>query len=411
VPLRVKRIIEEKDTTPMTLSLQHAMEPRRTADDLARARFVSGFRSFILNDLAADMRQAYDRRAAPAYRREQGRLPASSAEAHEAMRSDPAFKVYSACRVNAQKMVWDAVTPIVRRERTAIEAAAAATGAADRVTLDADMPVPRNVDAVDVHLMPGSYTRDADYPVAKGAVYDQGLAIFSMGLMGANLDDIGQSMAAYVRNAFPDFRPRAILDVGCTIGHNSLPWKHAYPDAEMHAVDAAASGLLYGAARAAMQGADVRFHQMNCEALGFADESFDLVFTSMFLHELSKKTRAAFFREARRVLRPGGLLLNMELPPNNRMDAFDGFYLDWDCYYNNEPFYKGFRDEDPRDLCRAAGFAEADYLEFVVPSIGIYGIDAVADAARADTHEIGRETTGRLADGVQWFGFGAWKHA
>jgi hypothetical protein len=98
----------------------------------------------------------------------------------------------------------------------------------------------------------------------------------------------------------------------------------------------------------------------------------------------------------------------MELPPNSQMGAFEGFYLDWDCYYNNEPFYKGFRDQDPRALCRAGGFNDSDYLQFVVPSIGIYGADAVKEAASAPLL-VDQETTGRLAEGVQWFGFGAWK--
>lgn len=392
----------------MTLMLKHAMQPERTGDDVARGRFVSALRGFILNDLAQDLRTAYDERAAPAFRKANGRLPETSAEAHTALRGDPAFKVYSAARVHAQSMVWNSVVPIVARERAMIEAAAGATGAIDQVAVDPDMALPRNVTALDVHLMPGGYAGRADYPLAAGAVYDQGLAIFSMGLMGENLDDIGRSMAGFVRNAFPDFTPRTILDVGCTIGHNTLPWKQEYPDAEVHAVDVSAAGLLYGAARAKMQGADVSFHQMDAERLTFPDESFDLVFTSMFLHELSRKTRAAFFREARRLLRPGGLLLNMELPPNSQMSAFDGFYLDWDCWYNAEPFYKGYRDEDPAELCRRAGFDDADYLQFVVPSIGIYGADAVAAAAQ-QAIAVDQETTGRLAEGVQWFGFGAWK--
>lgn len=327
------------------------------------------------------------------------------------MRGDRAFNIYSVCRVHAQNMVWDTVAPVVQRERAHIETEAAKTGALDNVALDATLEIPRNVDGLEVHLMPGGYVGGDDYPLETGAIYDQGLAIFSMGLMGQNLDDIGQSMAAYISNAFPDFQPRAVLDVGCTIGHNTLPWKTAYPRADVHAIDVSAAGLLYGAARAKMQGADVQFHQMNAEMLDFPDASFDLVFTSMFLHELSAKTRVAFFREARRLLRPGGLLLNMELPPNNQMGAFEGFYLDWDCYYNSEPFYKGFRDEDPRALCAKAGFDSADYLQFVVPSIGIYGEKAVAQAARTDPLEVNQETTGRLAEGVQWFGFGAWKPA
>lgn len=395
----------------MVMTLQHEMAPRRTAEDIARGRFVSGLRSFILNDLAADLRTAYDQRCAPAFRDRLGRMPADSDEVHDAMRGDPTFALYTACRVEAQHMVWDSVIPGVERERERLEALATSTNAVAAVDLDAEMTVPRNVSAVDVHLMPGAYSGAVGGALlGPGAVYDRGLAIFSMGLMGANLDDIGLSMAAYIRARFPDFAPRAILDVGCTVGHNALPWKQAYPEAELHAVDVAAPGLVYGAARAKLQGVDAAFHQMNAESLRFGGDSFDLVFTSMFLHELSAKTRVAFFKEAHRVLRPGGLLLNMELPPNSQMGAFEGFYLDWDCWYNNEPFYKGYRDEKPQDLCRHGGFADGDYLQFVVPSIGIYGAEAVCEAAQGAI-DVDQETTGRLAEGVQWFGFGAWKAA
>lgn len=396
----------------MVTTLQHAMRPNATAEEIARGRFVSGLRSFILNDLASDLRQAYLTRAAPAFARKHGHDPADSDEVHQSLRGDPVFETYTAMRVEAQKMVWDSVRPGVERECARLEALASEVDAMSSVELALDFEVPRNVTAIDVHLMPGSYTGEAGgSPLAPGAVYDRGLAIFSMGLMGANLDDIGRSMAGYIKSRYPAFAPRAILDVGCTVGHNSLPWKQAYPAAELHAVDVAAPGLIYGATRARLQGVEARFHQMNGEALQFADESFDLVFSSMFLHELSAKTRAAFFREARRVLRPGGLLLNMELPPNSQMGPFEGFYLDWDSWYNEEPFYKGYRDEDPAALCRAAGFAEADYIQFVVPSIGIYGRDAVDAAAQSDPLDVDRETTGRLAEGVQWFGFGAWKSA
>lgn len=394
----------------MVTTLQHAMRPNETPAEIAQGRFVSGLRSFILNDLASDLRQAYLRRAAPAFRQKHGRDPGDSNEVHQALRGDPTFGVYTAARIEAQKMVWDSVRPGVERDRTKLEAIASDVSATSSVELASDFEVPPNVSAIDVHLMPGSYTGEAGgSPLAPGAVYDRGLAIFSMGLMGANLDDIGQSMAAYVKARYPDFAPRAILDVGCTIGHNSLPWKQAYPVADLHAVDAAAPGLIYGATRARLQGVEAQFHQMNGEALQFPDESFDLVFSSMFLHELSAKTRAAFFREARRVLRPGGLLLNMELPPNSQMGAFEGFYLDWDSWYNEEPFYKTYRDEDPAALCREAGFADSDYIQFVVPSIGIYGLEAVETAAQSDPADVDRETTGRLAEGVQWFGFGAWK--
>ncbi len=391
----------------MSVELQHGMKPDLTADEAARGRFVSGIRGLILNDLAADMKAAYDRRAAPAWARAHGRPPATSAEAHKALRGDPAFNIYSAMRVQAQKMVWASVADSVEREAGRLGAAAQA--AAGKVVLNPELDVPKNVGAIEVHLMPGSYTRGGD-SVEAGAVYDRGLAVFSMGLMGANLDDIGLSMARYIALRYPDFQPSRILDTGTTIGHNTLPWKQTYPDAEVIAIDAAPGGLVYGAARAAMQGQDVQFVQMCADRLDYPDASFDLVWSSMFLHELSKKQRAAALAEAYRVLRPGGLMLHMELPPNAEMSAFDGFYLDWDSWYNEEPYYKGYRDEIPQENCVKAGFAAADCFQFVVPSVGIYGEDAIAAMVASDAAEaVGQATTGRLAEGVMWFGFGAWK--
>ena len=395
----------------MAVELQHAMKPTPTGEDLARQRVVSGLRMFVLNDLAGDLRRAYDQRVVPDFQRDHGRAPANGSEVHAALRQDPTFKTYSALRVNAQKMVWDSVTPMVAREHDRLSAVAD-TASQGRVQTRADFKVPRSVSAIDVHFMPGSYTGSgAPDDVTPGAVYDQGLAVFSMGLMGKNLDDIGLSMARYVSRKFPDFRPLRILDVGCTIGHNTLPWKQSYPNAEVVGIDVAAGGLKYGAARASLQGVDVTFQQMNAEALEFADGSFDLVFSSMFLHELALKTTGKVFKEIRRVLRPGGLMLHMELPPNTQMGAFEGFYLDWDCYYNVEPFYKAFRDQEPADLCRKAGFAADRYFQFVVPSIGSYGTAAVDEAIASEAHAVNCETTGRLANGIQWFGFGAWKES
>ncbi len=392
------------------LELKHAMRPELRAEERARQNFVAGLRSFVLNDLADDMRFAYDTRVRPEFERKHDRIPATGPEVHRAMRGDPMFSLYSSLRVNAQRMVWDSVSSVVEREKPRLAAVAAAVKTNGSLETDPALPIPRNVSAVDVHLMPGSYSReDGPDDLGAGAVYDQGLAVFSFGLMGDNLDDIGRSMSHYIHRRYPDFRPRAILDTGCTIGHNTVPWAKTYPDADVHAIDVAAPGLRYGHARAALQGAAIHFHQMNADSLDFPDESFDLVFSSMFLHELSLKTIDKAFREARRVLRPGGLMLHMELPPNNQMSAYDGFYLDWDCYYNDEPFYKTFRDQDPESLCLKAGFASEDYIQFVVPSLGFYGEDAVNTAIDAAMGTVDSDKTGRLAAGVQWFGFGAWK--
>ncbi len=177
------------------LELKHAMRPEILAEERARQNFVAGLRSFVLNDLADDMRLAYDNRVKPEFERQQGRAPETGPEVHRAMRGDPMFSLYSALRVNAQRMVWDSVASVVERERPRLTEIAASVKTNGSLRIDPSLPVPRNVTAIDVHLMPGSYSReDGPDDLTQGAIYDQGLPVFSFGLMGENLDDIGLSL-------------------------------------------------------------------------------------------------------------------------------------------------------------------------------------------------------------------------
>lgn len=394
------------------LELKHDLRLQKTRDEKARQNFVSGIRAYVLNDMANNMRAAYDRDVEPAFRRKTKRAPKDGPEVHRAIRNHEYFKFYSSLRVTAQDMVWQSVFPPLERQRDVLKDRAqqlARSSKAGTLQLDPAVSVPRSVSAIDVHLMPGNYDGEYDADdLAAGALYDNGLAVFSFGLMGQNLDDIGQSIARFVRAKYPAFKPRDILDLGCTIGHNTGSWKDTYPEANVRGIDVAAPCLRYAQARAAAQGRTVHFEQMNAEALRYPDASFDLVFSSMFLHEVPRKGIAKIFAEAHRVLRPGGLMLHMELPPNSQLSPYDAFYLDWDSYYNNEPFYKPFRDLKPQDLCKQAGFAPSRFVQYVIPSIGWYGEKAWAESLVAQD-SVDSDKTGRLADGIRWYCFGAWK--
>ena len=395
----------------MTRLVTHDLAVRPTRDERAGQDFTSSLRGYLLNDMAAGLKRRYEGAIAP-------QLPVPPADGravHAALRPDTYFRFYSALRIGAQEMVWASVGDAVARdaERLAERTAALAADrskAQGQLRLDPGLAVPRNVAAIDVHHMPGSYSgegRGDDDGVAAGAVYENGLSVFSFGLMGKNLDDIGESSAFWLRHAYPGFAPQDILDLGCSVGHQTLPWKRAYPDAQVTGIDVAAPCLRYAHGRAQSQGVTADFVQADATALPWPDASFDLVYSSMFLHELPLKDISAVFAEARRVLRPGGLMLQYELPPNSALSAYDGFYLDWDCWYNNEPFYKGYRDQDPDALCAAAGFPTDGFFQTVVPSLAWYGEDAVA-AALAGPTQLGANT-GRLADGVQWFVYGNWR--
>jgi SAM-dependent methyltransferase len=388
----------------MTRLVTHDLAVRPTRNERAAQDFTSSLRGHVLNTMAASLKTRWEERIAPALE-----TPAEDGLAvHKALREDLYFRFYSSLRIGAQEMVWASVSDAVGRDAERLRAVAAALpSVGGSLTLDPALPIPRSVSDIDVHLMPGSYTAEAGPDdLAAGAVYENGLSVFSFGLMGKNLDDIGESSAFWLRHAHAEFAPKDILDLGCSVGHQTLPWKRAYPEARVTGVDVAAPCLRYADGRARAQGVAANFLQANATALPFPDASFDLVYSSMFLHELPLKDIKAVFAEARRLLRPGGLMLHYELPPNNQLPVYDGFYLDWDCWYNAEPYYKAFRDQDPAKLCAEAGFPAAGYVQTVVPSLGWYGEDAVAAAIAGPATPGGN--TGRLADGVQWFVFGNW---
>lgn len=394
----------------MPAPLKHDLYIQGDREQAAKQDFVASLRSFVLNDVANEMRERYETHIAPALESE-GRTPGSGPEVHDAMKPDPLFKLYSSIRYNAQEMVWRSVLRPLAENRSELGEKMAATAGGDTLgslTLRPELEIPRNVSAIDVHLTPGSYHReDPDAPWMAGALYDHGFNVFSFGMMGENHDDIGLSMSNYIRHRFPDFKPRRILDLGCTIGHNTCAWKSTFPEAEVTGIDVAPACLRYAHARAEAQGAAVHFEQANATALPYEDDSFDVVFSSMFLHELSVKDIRKVLAEAHRVLRPGGLMLHMELPPNDALTPYDAFYLDWDSYYNNEPFYKTFRDQNFTALLEGAGFPADRHLQFITPQYSNLSDDEYAAAV---SEEQGfSDNTGRLAEGIQWFGFGAWK--
>ncbi|MCY4357573.1 MAG: class I SAM-dependent methyltransferase [Gammaproteobacteria bacterium] len=378
----------------------------------AKQDFVSGLRAFILNDMANGMKSRYEQGIAPALE-QHGQTPADGPAVHNALKDDLYFKFYSSMRYNTQEMVWRSVQHPIEENLDTLQSQASKyleqeDSAGSSLKLDPDLKLPSNVADIDVHLAPGAYHEEicAD-DVSAGAVYDHGFNVFSFGMMGENHDDIGHSMANYIKVKFPDFQPRDILDMGCTIGHNTCAWAKTFPDARTTGIDVAAASLRYAHARARSQDCPVHFRQMDATTMSFEDNSFDVVFSSMFLHELPKKGILSTLREAHRVLRPGGILLNMELPPNSELSPYDSFYLDWDAYYNNEPYYKKFRDQNFFSLLSEAGFQDEKHLSFITPQYTYMSHDDYVQAVTS-TGDFD-ENTGRLAEGVQWFGFGSWK--
>jgi len=386
-------------------ALPHELSLGTRRDEKARAAFVRQLRRHVMNDLAVGLESDFRRHVEPQL--------APRADIHAAMRGRLPFQFYSALRTSSQDLLYQIARPVIEREVERLQGIAkrlekrkAKLGS---LQLDPHLEVPRSVSAIDIHLMPGSYhTEYCDDDLTMGAVYENRLAVSTFGLFGPNLDDIGRSIAMFVKEKIKDLRPMRILDLGCTVGHNTGAWKDVFPKAEVHGIDVAAAGLRYGRARALSQSRAIHFKQMDAAALAYPDAHFDVVFSSMFLHEVPARVIPKVMAEAYRVLRPGGLMLHMELPPADQLSPWESFYLDWDGHYNNEPFYRSFRAQHLQDVVAAAGFSPARYLQHVVPSINALG-ETAWRAALADEQAVDSAKTGRLASGIRWFCFGARK--
>lgn len=381
-----------------------------TPAEQSRQGFVAALRKHVMVNVSADMREAYEMGVKHKYVAVHGEEPRAPRDVHKAMESNTLYRMWSSLRYNAQEMVWASVQDSVERalpEMISVASQAAETNpAGGSLRLNPALDIPRYVSALDVHLMPGCFhTEHTPDDVAQGAVQVAGGDVFRGGFQHrkGNPGGVGESIAQYLKQKHPDFKPKRILDLGCNTGKNLLPYLDVYPGIEAHGVDVGAPLLRFGHAVASHEGKSVHFSQQNAEYLDFDDDSFDIVTSSFFLHELPVKSTKAIFAEARRVLRRGGLMIHMELPPNSEVDPYYGFYLDWDTGpNNNEPFYAEFRNQNLADLCLEAGYDENKYLQTLIPNYGSFGADNFAAFIN------GKLPAPKHGNGASWFIFGAW---
>lgn len=108
-----------------------------------------------------------------------------------------------------------------------------------------------------------------------------------------------------------------MLDVGTGPGHILLLVVERFPDAEVVGLDLSPRMLEHAARRRAgsPHAARIALELGDAKGLPFPDASFDVVFSNTILHHIPDPR--TLLAEARRVLRPGGVLLIRDLyrPP------------------------------------------------------------------------------------------------
>jgi ubiquinone/menaquinone biosynthesis C-methylase UbiE len=113
--------------------------------------------------------------------------------------------------------------------------------------------------------------------------------------------------------------PRAILDLGCSVGMSTFALQEVYPQAKVTGLDLSPYYLAVAQYRARERHADLKWVHAPAEATDLPDASFDLVSSCLMFHELPQKPSKEIFREARRLLRPGGYLAIMDMNPQSEV--------------------------------------------------------------------------------------------
>lgn len=391
---------------PWTDIGEHGMLPRASHDEVARFNAIANVNAFLASRIAPRVRTAYERRAKAAYRQREGREPETRGEVDEALCTDPAYRVWSTLRRNAMETRQQAGRQMVLRQaRELRDRARALNAGVDTLQLDPQLRMPPYVAAVDTHLMPGGYTGEwVSDDVSPAANYDAGLFVTIGGSGGPWNDGAGRALVAWLQEHHPGFRPRRIADLGCGLGHNTLPLRAAFPEAEIIAIDVAAPMLRYGHARARTLGVtDVVFSQQDATQTNLPDASCDLVFTTMVLHETSHSALPKLLREARRLLRPGGLTVHLEQPPYRGLEPFEQFMRDWDGRYNNEPFWTALHESSLPDILVRCGFSPDQVFESSCSPKGKPAAPAEGAGVAVQKEDFGRAP--------RWYVAGAWRTA
>jgi len=222
--------------------------------------------------------------------------------------------------------------------------------------LKPDLEYPDYYTRIDIHQHPGGVWSD---PIA-GFVYERG-ARSTTPLAGKRHRDLHERLTAAALERAGS--PQRLLDMGCGFGKSTKPFYEALQAAEVEAIDLSAPCLRLAARDAGAAGAQrIRFRQMDATRTDFADQSFDLVTSTMLLHELPPAAVERALAEAHRLLRPGAAMVHLDFLP--RANAFDELIHFGHAQRNNEPFMEPLARMDIASVLGRLGFRDIEIVPF-----------------------------------------------
>jgi ubiquinone/menaquinone biosynthesis C-methylase UbiE len=169
----------------------------------------------------------------------------------------------------------------------------------------------------------------------------------------------------FAQTALAGRSPNSILDLGCGFGRSTVAFAAAAPAAHVTGADLSASCLRIAAANVpAHLRAQIDYRQADATSTDpeTAPGAYDLVTSTMLLHELPSPALDALIAETGRLLAPGGVAIHLDfLPP---ADPLLRILYDGHSARNNEPFMADLARADLAAAHRRAGFERLDIIPF-----------------------------------------------
>lgn len=150
-------------------------------------------------------------------------------------------------------------------------------------------------------------------------------------------------------------QPQDILDLGCSVGMSTFALQELYPSAKVTGIDLSPYFLAVAQYNARQRHAKINWRHAAAESTGLPDASFDLISACLMFHELPQRASKQIFREARRLLRPGGYLTIMDMNPRSEAYAKMPPYI-FTLLKSTEPYLDEYFALDIEEALIEAGF-------------------------------------------------------
>lgn len=272
-------------------------------------------------------------------------LDSDDAQFAEALHAMPLWPWFAWLERGSQKMMWRAVSDVIPDDPSASDDGA---------------DLPEWYTDWDIHLQPHGVWSSA----RAARVYEHGARLV---MLGENDDYSFHRL--FADTAVPKRAYRRIVDLGCGFGKSAWPMKQAFPDAEVIGIDLSRPCLELARQRCAERQLDVTLIAADACATGLPDGCADLVTSTMLIHEMPGDALVTLYREAARLLAPGGALRFLDF--QYRGDQLRDRMIDEHGDRNNEPFLPPMLRQDQTELARAAGFTSARWRAFDERSGGL----------------------------------------